>query len=127
MVVDTDVVIRFLTGDDPIKSARFKKRLDCNEPLFLSDVTFAEIYWTLHSFYKFPNDKIVQALESLLNFDCVRANRLLLDKAVEILLESNLSFVDSYTATTALLENDGRVLSYDRGFDKIVGVTRKEP
>ena len=39
---------------------------------------------------------------------------------------SNVDFGDAYIAALAL-ESDGQVISFDRDFDRIPGVTRVEP
>ena len=127
MIVDTDIIIRFLTGDDATKAGRFNKLLDQEESLTLTDVTFAETYWTLHKFYKFSDPQIIEGLESLLSYECLSANKLVLRKTLEILAKYRVSFIDAYTSSYALLEDTGEVLSYDKGYDKVAGVKRLEP
>jgi predicted nucleic acid-binding protein len=127
MVVDTDVIVRFLTGDDSRKAVRFKNCLQRGVNLILKDVTFAEIYWTLSSFYRFPRDQIIKVLEGLLNTRSLISNQPILQKTLVLLLTQKLSFIDAYLAAFSLLEGDGKIMSYDRGFDKVAGLQRIEP
>lgn len=127
MVADADVVIRFLTGDDKKKADRFEKFLLSKEDIFITDVTFAEIYWTLKSFYGFGKSKILSILESLLNTSSIVSNKDLLLETISILRKNNLSFIDAYVASFSLLKNDGKILSFDKSFDKLKNVIREEP
>lgn len=127
MVVDADVIIRFLTGDDSEKAHRFEKFLLSERDVFITDVTFAEIYWTLKSFYKFGKNKILLISESLLNTPSVVSNKDLLLETISIMKGNNLSFIDAYVASFSFLKDDGKILSFDRGFDKLKSVAREEP
>jgi len=127
MIIDTDVVIRYLTGDDESKADRFEKFLNSGEKGFLTDLSLAEIYWTLRSFYNFEKDRVYTALESLINNDSIQCqNYNLLSATISIARDKNISFVDAYNAAFALTKN-GRIMSYDKGYEKVSGITRVEP
>ena len=127
MVLDSDVVIRVLTEDDPNKARRFKEFLVTASNLILTDVTFAEIYWTLKSFYKFNKDRILSSLEILIHDKAISCNLNLLQETIFILKASKLSLIDSYTAAYSILESNSKILSFDKGFDKIKELVRVEP
>jgi predicted nucleic acid-binding protein len=127
MVLDTDVVIRFLTNDDPDKARRFEEFIALGKKVYLTDVTFAEIYWTLRSFYKFDKEEILDALDSLINTSSIFSNYDLLEQTIEILKKHNISLIDAYNAAFALLKEKGGILSFDKDFDKVSGITRIEP
>lgn len=127
MIVDTDIIIRFLTNDDTQKANRFKHFLDSGEKIELTDVTVAEIFWTLKSFYKLKKNTIIPLLQSLIDHSSIKCNRSLLQKTLETLEINPISYVDSYTAAYANLNDDGRILSYDKGFEKVSEITRCEP
>jgi len=128
MVVDASVVIRFLTEDDPKKAQKFSQLLTSNKvKLEITDVTFAEIFWTLKSFYKAEKTKTLDALNSLINEPAVMCNFEILQKTIELLINHNISLIDAYTATWAKKFSQGEVLSYDKDFDKLDSITRLEP
>lgn len=127
MVVDTDVILRYLTKDDPEKAKAFKRFLESGQKITLIDITFAETYWTLKSFYGFSKSKILKGLESLINHSSISCNHQLLKQTIQILKQHNISFIDAYTASYSLIHNDQQVLSFDQGFDKISEIKRKEP
>lgn len=124
MVLDSDVIIRLLTADDPERSTRFRKFLSSARNLILTDVTFAEVYWTLSSFYRFEKAKIISSLEILIHDRAIECNIDLLEKTLFILQQTNISLIDAYTAAYALLKSDARVVSFDRGFDKLTDIQR---
>jgi predicted nucleic-acid-binding protein len=71
--LDTNVVVRYLTQDDPRQSRRatrvFEDQLTTAELGFLSAVTMVETVWVLARAYKFSGQEIAAALELLLQTD----------------------------------------------------------
>ena len=127
MVVDTDIILRFLTNDDPTKAQRFETYLNSGTKVKLTDVTVAEIYWTLKSFYQLDKSLIILHLQALINHPSVICHRALLRETLNIFKSTSLSYVDSYTTAYASLKDNSQILSYDRGFDKLLSLTRLEP
>ena len=126
MIIDTDVIIRYLTHDDPKKSDRFATFLRSGKKAELADVTFAEVYWTALSFYKMNKTDTLSMLEALINRPTVVSNSSILSQTIELLRNYTVSFVDAYTAATAMF-SDKTILSFDHDFDKIPGIKRIEP
>jgi len=127
MVIDCDVIVRFLTRDNIKKADRFDKFLHSGKKGKLTDVTFAEIYWLLSSFYKLSKKKILMLLESLIGHSSIVCNKKLLLMTISILKNYNISFVDAYNSSFSLLKDDNKIMSYDRDFDKLPGIKRIEP
>ncbi len=59
--IDTNVVIRFLTQDDPDQSAK-ANALITREPVFVSLTVMLEAEWVLRSVYGFKSMRIIDAL-----------------------------------------------------------------
>jgi len=127
MLVDTDILIRFFTNDDPVKALRFERFLRSERKMAVTAVTVAEVYWVLSSFYHFSRKKILDCLESLVSKPSILCSKLLLLETVTILRHHSLSFVDAFIAAYSLSKHHGQVLSYDKGFDKIKLIKRVEP
>ena len=128
MVIDTSVLIRYFTDDDPVKAEKFRDFLRTKHPFAIPDTVFSEVYWTLLTFYKLPQEQVIVALESMLGFPSVSCNYQLISLTITLVKRYNgLSFVDAYIASYSTLHNDAIVLSYDKGFSQIEGITRKEP
>lgn len=71
--LDTNILIRYLTQDDPIQSPRateiMEQQLTEQNPGFVSVVTMAEIAWVLDRAYGLTNPEIVAAIERMLQTD----------------------------------------------------------
>jgi predicted nucleic-acid-binding protein len=61
--VDANVVVRFLTGDDPAQTARARKLIEGGE-IFVSTSVLLEAEWVLRSGYGFATERLVQALRN---------------------------------------------------------------
>lgn len=59
--IDTNVIVRFLTGDDPAQTARARKLIEGGDIIVATSVLL-ETEWVLRSGYGFTTERIVQAL-----------------------------------------------------------------
>jgi len=71
--LDTNVLLRYLTQDDPKHSARateiIEQRLTADEPGFISLVSVLEVAWVLKSLFKRSRLQIANDIEMLLAAD----------------------------------------------------------
>jgi predicted nucleic-acid-binding protein len=77
--LDTNIVVRYFTHDDPKQTVAAQKLMDSLSTEargFLSLVVIVELVWVLQSAYRFPEDGIVNALDTLL-----RSKELLVERA----------------------------------------------
>jgi predicted nucleic acid-binding protein len=128
MVLDADVVIRYLTNDDKEKADRFERFLNSGKQVVLLDVTIAEVYWTLSSYYKFGKPKVIKTLDALINHSATECNLAVWQMVWEFLRTNNkTSLIDGYCAVRSLVDGDGKIMSFDKGFDSLAGINRIEP
>ena len=66
IAIDTNIVVRFLTRDDPEQASRAKALL-LAEPVFLSKTVLLESEWVLRSGYRLARDAIAAAFRDLLS------------------------------------------------------------
>lgn len=68
--LDTNVLVRFLTQDDPKQSAKanqiIARELTEKKPGFISHPVLIELIWVLKFSYEQPKEALVQVIESLL-------------------------------------------------------------
>ena len=62
--VDTNVVVRYLTGDDREQSARARSVIDAGN-VFVSTTVLLESEWVLRSVYRFDRSTVASALRAL--------------------------------------------------------------
>ena len=68
--IDTNVLLRYLTQDDPVQFAKAEQFLDSltpQRPGFISLITFTELYWVLDHSFKLSRAEICRTLEELLS------------------------------------------------------------
>jgi predicted nucleic-acid-binding protein len=77
--LDTNVVVRYLTQDDPAQTAAAVRLIDSlspDSPGFLSLIVIVELVWVLEVSYRFKKSEIEQVLETLL-----RSKELVVERA----------------------------------------------
>lgn len=126
--VDTDVLVRHLTGDPPDMAARATAYLARATEFLLTDLVAAETVYVLESFYDAPRQQIATALRSLLSMrSVVTVDPALLLRAIEIYETDRIDFAEAYLVACAESTGIGRVVSFDRSIDRVGTVERIEP
>ncbi|HUG30460.1 MAG TPA: PIN domain-containing protein [Candidatus Limnocylindria bacterium] len=126
--VDTNVLVRHITGDPPELARRATRYLASARALLLLDLVVAEFAYVLKSVYGLPRAEIGVALRALLGLPAIRAvDHDLLHRSIEIFEHDRVGFVDAYLVASAERSGVKRVVSFDRSIDRVKTVTRIEP
>ena len=126
--IDTNVLVRHLTGDPADMAEAATEYLRTEVELLLTDVVAAETVYVLESFYEARRDQVAQALRSLIAFGsvvCVDPSFLL--RAVEVYETERIDFAEAYLVACAESTGIARVASFDRSLDRVASVERIEP
>jgi len=126
--VDTNVLVRHLTGDPPELAARAARYLAAADELLLPDLIMAEVAYVLESFYEAPRAQVATTLRAVLAFPAIRVlDADLLQRAIEVYEVHRLDFADAYLVANAERTGIGVIASFDRSIDRISTVRREEP
>lgn len=126
--VDTNILIRHLTGDPPDQAARATALLAEAEELLLPDVIVAEIVYVLESFYKVPTEEVAGLVRSVIAFAPIRTlDPALLLRSLEVFEIHGIDFADAYLVASAEAAGVHDIISFDRSIDRITSVHRIEP
>lgn len=126
-LLDTNLIIRFLTNDDKKKVLRVEKLLgDKTNENILLDTIVAEIIWVLSSYYALTKEDISEKIRALIHVDTVECNAFLLNRSLTIWSENNISYIDAYLATVAELGHM-TLYTYDKKLASIQGINTEEP
>lgn len=126
--VDTNILVRHLTGDPPEMAARATAYLRSESGLLLTDLVVAETVYVLESFYEATRDQVAHSMRSLLSFDTVICvDSALLLRAIEVYETDRVDFAEAYLVACAETTGVGRVASFDRSLDRVSTVERIEP
>ena len=125
--VDTNVVVRFLTGDDPTQASRAKAVIDAGD-VFVGTTVLLETEWVLRSVYGFAREDIARALGALAGLPGVSVESpVLLGEALQRTV-SGMDFADALHLGAA--ERCEAMLTFDSRFIEAArdaGVSVTEP
>jgi predicted nucleic acid-binding protein len=126
--VDTNVLVRHLTGDPPSQAGRATRYLERADELLLADLILAEVTYVLESFYEVARSQVAATLRAILAFPAIRVlDAELLHRAIEVYEVDRLDFADAYLVASAERTGIGIIASFDRSIDRIGTVRREEP
>lgn len=121
---DTNVFIRYLTGDPPElaeKSRRlFEQTAKGRIPLFMLDLVAAEIVYVLESVYRLPREDVVTRLLAIANLEnLVIENRAVLLDALSLYESAKLDFTDAYIAAHMKHTGCDKLATFDTDFKRL--------
>jgi len=126
--VDTNILVRHLTGDPPEQAARATRFLAAADELLLADLVVAEVVYVLESFYEVPRQRVAELVRAIIAFPTI----LVLDpemllRALEVYETGRLDFAEAYPVAQAERSGVGVVASFDKAIDRVATVRRLEP
>jgi len=126
--VDTNILVRHLTGDPPAMAGRATAFLASQPELYLADLIVAETVYVLESFYKAPRDQVATAMRSLIAMrSMITVDPAVLLRAIEVYEVDQLDFAEAYLVACAESAGIDAVASFDKAIDRVTTVTRLEP
>jgi len=126
--VDTNVLIRHLTGDPPEMAARATAALAEAEELLLADLVVAECVYVLESFYEVERERVGELLRAAIALPSIKTvDSASLRRALELYEVKRLDFAEAYLVAQAEATGIGAVLSFDQSIDRVATVERQEP
>lgn len=129
-LLDANVLLRFLLGDDPVQSPRARalmKRLEHpSERCELPEVTLAEVVWVLQKQAGIPRGLVASELTAILRLPGIRraGKRIAMD-ALTLFASTNCDIADCLLAARARSRGI-MVCSFDADFEKL-GCDWEEP
>lgn len=94
LAVDTNLVVRYLTGDHPKQSARARALLDA-EPVFVSVTVVLETEWVLRSTYEYQPADVARSLRAFAGLPTVTVEDGAMIAAALDLAEKGMDFADA--------------------------------
>lgn len=130
--LDTNILLRHLLQDHPDHSPRSTALLDRVRrgelTVHTSDIVVFETVFALQRAHRVPRVEIAATLLPLLELPGILLpGKRQYRQAFELYLTGPLGFADCYHVVTMRRTGIDQILSFDRGFDRISGITRVEP
>ena len=112
--IDTNVLVRYITGDDETQLKKATSLIESDEPKMVNPIVLVELSWVLNSVYKLPRDAIAKTLKEIGRCGYLIYKR---PKPVNAAIEC---FIDGYDLADALIlhanAEDGAAVTFT--FDK---------
>lgn len=117
--LDTNVLVRYITQDDPVQSAKateiIEHRLNAATSGFVSVVTMAEVVWVLDRAYGLSDAEIATAIERMLQVDVlVVENEQEVFRAMVALKQGRGAFSDSLIGELGARAGCTHTLTFDK-------------
>ena len=132
-VIDTNLLVRYLTEDDPAKANDVKRLLlkaaQDEVRLLIPSVVMAELVWVLQSFYKLERSEIVPLLNAILHTHGVEvSDKSVVSRAVALYRDSAMDFIDAWIIAFAEGAGVRSIYTFDRKhFKSIDGIKMMHP
>lgn len=128
--VDTNVLVRHLTGEPPAMARRATRFLAAAAPgeLLLADLVLAELVYVLESVYDLNRLAVAAAARAVVTFPAIAVDdpQLLL-RAVEVYENDRLDFAEAYLVASAERSGVRAVASFDKTVRRVASVELIQP
>ena len=134
LFLDTNVVIRYVTNDDPGMAQRSRDLLKQAElgslALIVSESVVVEVVQVLSSpkLYNLPRERVAQTVSAILGLRGLKTlGKQTLLRALDLWATASVDFVDALSVAQMERQKIGTIASFDRDFDRFPRITRREP
>lgn len=130
--LDTNILLRHLLQDHPEQSPKataYLARIERGEfKARIADTVVFEAVFTLQRYYHQPKAKIRDALLPLIELPgIILPGKRHLREVFDLYVDLNLPFADAYHAVLMGRLKLDEIVSFDTEFDRVPGITRREP
>ena len=124
--LDTNILIRYLTQDDPIQSPKatrlLERTLTLEEPGYLSLASVLEIAWVLGSIYRQSSEELAKTIERLLQIETlIIQNEKEVHEAMLVLKSNQGSFNDALIGALGAWAGCDSTLTFDKKASRLPG------
>jgi predicted nucleic-acid-binding protein len=114
-LLDTNVIIRFLLGDDEKflqQSIDYFEQIERGSlQVEMLEGVLMKAFFILTKFYKLPKEEVLLDLKKIIGLDgVVNHNKVILAETLTIIGEKNIDFVDALICAKSRLQNYGKLI-----------------
>jgi predicted nucleic acid-binding protein len=118
VVIDTNVILRYLLRDDPLGFAKAKKIFESQATKFIDDLVIFELVYVLIKEQRKSREQVAELLIVFLTQDTIRYSSGLAPIYLDIFSNDNLDLVDSYLIAVALRRKE-ELVTFDKKMQKV--------
>ncbi len=111
--IDTNVIVRYLTGDDPAQADKARAVIG-HEPVLVPRTVVLEVEWVLRGVYNMPTSRVISALRALAGLPGVSVEDAPMVARAMDWAEGGMDFADALHLAAAAWCKD--FLTFDKRF-----------
>lgn len=124
--LDANVLVRYLTLDDPVQSPVAIRFIESEEhldvPLHVSVIVLCEVVWTLRSRYKYSKEQLIEVLEKLLlTREIALENENEVSRGLDLYRSSAAGFADCLIGSLSKAKSVAPTMTFDMKAAKLDG------
>ena len=133
VVIDTNLLVRYLTEDDPAKAkavdALLSKAGRGEIKILVPSIVIAELVWVLESFYKMESQGIAELVDAVLNTPGVEVmDKTIIKSALKLYKVKNIDMIDAWIIEFAKEAGVGAIYTFDKKhFKDAEGIETRSP
>ena len=121
-LLDTNIIVRFLTGDHQEHLAKsieiFKDIESAKLQVEILDGVLMEAFFVLTKFYKLPKGEVIDDLKTIIALNgVINSNKIILYETLNIIDMKNIDFVDALICAKSKIQGFGKI-SFDNDLKK---------
>lgn len=130
--IDTNILLRYLSGDDPVRAQRaltLLRRIELGEEQAVtSQLVIFETIFSMQRRYRVPKAQIRDRIQAILNLRNLQIpDKHLFHQALDLFVERDIPFADAFNATYMQTRGVTEIYTWDRDYDRIPDIQRVEP
>ena len=119
VVIDTNLLVRYLTDDEPQKTKAVDTLLNSARKgeikVLIPSIVIAELVWVLESFYKMMADDITGLVEAILNTPGVDTqDKLVIKGALKLYRSNKIDLIDGWIIEFAKVKGAKKIYTFDK-------------
>lgn len=133
VVIDTNLLVRYLTDDEPQKAkavdSLLNKATKGELRILIPSIVIAELVWVLESYYRMDANEIAELVEAILNTPGAEVTeKQIIISALKFYRGKNIDFIDAWIIEFARENDIKTIYTFDkRHFKDIEGIEIKSP
>ena len=132
-VIDTNVLIRYLTNDEPQKAkaveSLLNKASDGGLRILIPSIVIAELVWVLESYYRMEAEGIAELVEAILSTPGVEVtDKGIIASALKLYRDNSIDLIDAWIISFVKERDIKTIYTFDKKhYREIEGVETKVP
>lgn len=119
LALDTNVLVRYLTWDDPRQAAEAAKAIEASDTVAISSIVLCELVWVLKRTHRYGDEEIADTIQRLVELNNVEVDRPAAEAGLAT-LHRGADFADGVILHEAERAKCQRIATFDQNFANLL-------